>query len=136
MRTQVSAFLGRRPCLDHGRMPTRVIATDNSKLSPSVAPTYTCIRMRHITGTHKVDRRAMGTVMSGTIRGPFVNVFNARGIGMLGLGTTLRGTGWWGVCDRWVEGVYIVGGEDFLSARDLSTLRTITVVMLFFTLVA
>lgn len=70
------------------------MATDKSKLSPSVAPAYTCMRIGEITRTHKVRRRRMGRVISGAVRGPLLKLFKARGIGMLGLGVTLRGTGW------------------------------------------
>lgn len=87
----------RRPCLDHGSIPTRVMATDNSNLSPRVAPTYTCMRIGHITRTHNVGRTRIGTVMSGGVDGPFLKIFNARAIGILRLGVTLRRTsrgGW------------------------------------------
>lgn len=90
MGTHVSAFLIRRPCLDHGRMPTRVIATDNSKLSPGVAPRYTCMRIGEITRTHKLERRRIGSVISRDVRGPLLKFLKARGIGILGLGVTLR----------------------------------------------
>lgn len=44
-------------------------------------------------------------VIGSRIRGPLLNVFNARGMGILGLGITLSGTtrGGWRLFGEWVE---------------------------------